>query len=162
MIYSTKRLVLGSLLATAVIMTTGCNKGPTRPPIEEAAIVGDWIEVVKEASTSARVAPTGEKKTLRHLTLNADKTFTFSLRTKSGKPLKGDFKCEGTWSINAELIQLEFKVSNSTFPENDERRDWAPETSLGLTKRDVAGSGITEVMIAEDLMGSPTTYMRAQ
>lgn len=152
------RSVLSGLLLVGVAAATGCEKGPTRPPIDASAIVGSWIELADQGPPSPRVQPRKEQTHLRHLTLKEGKTFEFSLRTKAGKPTK--HKIEGTWAI--EDNEVVFKVSSSTFADNDERRDWAPESSLGIRRKDVSGRGEVEVFSIVDLEGFQTSYVREE
>jgi hypothetical protein len=153
MIHSMKRLVWGGLLAAGVVFAVGCDRGPQRPAIDEASLVGSWVEVKDKGARSPRMAPLPESPFVRHVTLNADKTFEFSLRSKSGEP---KFKSEGTWAIEEKMIV--FKVTSSTFPENDERRGWAPESSEGVKKK---GAG-DEVLPILDLDEMVVDYKRAQ
>ena len=157
MMHATKRLVWGGLLATGVVMAIGCEKGPRRPAIDESAIVGSWIEVVEQAAPSPRVRARAETKYVRHLTINADKTFEFTLRTKSGEPAK--LKSEGTWAVEEKV--LVFKVTDSTIADKDERRNWAPESSDGIREKDIAGEGLIEVIETIDLEGMLVNYKRA-
>ena len=68
------------LLAAATLIVTGCGK--SRPPeatLSDSDIVGSWLEVPRtEAATARRVKTVEEQKFLRHVTINADKTFAFS------------------------------------------------------------------------------------
>ncbi len=158
MIRSMKRLVWGGLLAAGVVIATGCDRGARRATVDESAIVGSWIELVEKAAPSPRVAPRTETKYLRQLTLNADKTFEFSLRSKSGEAAK--FKSEGTWAIEEDLIV--FKVTSSTIGEKDERYNWAPESSVGVRERDISGEGLIQVLAIADLEGMVIDYKRGQ
>jgi hypothetical protein len=157
MIRSMKRLVWGGLLVAGVVIASGCDRGARRPTVSESAIVGTWVEMVEKAAPSPRVRARPESKYVRRVTLNADKTFEFSLRTKSGEETK--FKSEGTWAIEEGAIV--FKVTSSTFPENDERADWAPESSVGVRQRDVSGEGTIEVLPIVDLEGMVVDFKRA-
>ena len=163
MIRSTNRLALGGLLAVGIALATGCQKKYTPPPIDTSAIVGNWIEVVEQVPTSPRVPVASAKKHLRHVTINADKTFEFTLRTASGVPVKKK-NSEGAWEVRPEegAELLYFEVANTTFGEDDERRDWAPMSSIGIRKRDVGGHGVVETLVIEDLEGENITYIRAK
>ena len=161
MIQSVKQLVLAGLVVAGAVIVFGCEGQPGRPPFEASALVGNWIEVADQASINPRMRGAGAGKTeYRYLVLNADNTFEFSVRDKSGKPAKGDNKIEGSWQIKKS--ELVFTVTNSTFPKADERNDWAPETSLGIEKKQVQGRGITEVLTVVDLTGMPTTFVRTE
>jgi hypothetical protein len=156
MMHATKRLVWGGLLATGVVMMMGCERGPSRPAIDESAIVGKWVEVVEQAAPSPRMRARAETKYVRHLTINADKTFEFALHTKSGEPT--NLKSEGTWAVEEKV--LVFNVTDSTIAEKDERRAWAPESSDGVREKDIAGEGLIEVMETVDLEGMVVDYKR--
>lgn len=158
MIRSMKRLVWGGLLTAGVVIAIGCDKGPRRPTIDESALVGSWAELAEQAAPSPRVQPRAVTKYVRHVTLNADKTFEFSLRTKSGEPTK--FKSEGTWAIEEGTIV--FTVTSSTIPDEDERRGWAPDTSDGTREKDISGEGLIEVLQIVDLDGMAVNYKRGQ
>lgn len=156
-----KRPLLVGLLAAVVVIASGCERQAGRPPFEASALVGNWIEIADQASVNPRMRGAGAGKTeYRYLVFNADNTFEFSVRSKSGKPAKGNNKIEGTWQITSN--ELIFAVTNSTFPKADERNDWAPETSLGIEKKQVQGRGITEILTVVDLTGMPTTFVRTE
>lgn len=163
MIRSMNRLALGGLLAVGIAVATGCQKKYTPPPIDTSAIVGSWMEVVEEAPANPRMPTASPKKYLRNLTINADKTFEFTLRTASGDPVKNR-SSEGAWDVRAEegAELLYFDVANTTFGEDDDRRDWAPVSSIGIRKRDVGGHGVVETLVIEDLEGENVTYIRAK
>jgi len=102
---------------------------------------------------------TTEKKVLRYITFKEDNTFEFSLRDKAGKPSKDQSKVEGTWEIvESEIV---FKITSNTFADTDERRDWAPEASLGIAPREVGDEGIINVLSVRDAEGATMLYKSA-
>jgi hypothetical protein len=157
MVRSSKQLVLGGFLAVGLVAAIGCEKHYTRPPIDTSAILGSWIEIVQQGKPSPRVRAREPQAYVRYITLNEDKTFEFTLRTRDGKPTK--YKAEGTWAI--EENTLKFKVTSSTFAEKDERRNWVPESSLGIHKRDVGAEGRIDALPIADLEETVVDYKRA-
>jgi len=146
-----KRLMTVGLLAAAALLAGGCKRGPTRAPIDPGAITGTWIEVQEKGQRTARVAPQQETGFVRHLTVNADKTWTMVLHKKSGEATQD--KWEGTWAIEDNILM--FKVASSTVDEKSERRDLAPESSDGIRKRETG-----EVLSVVDLQGMAVDFKR--
>jgi hypothetical protein len=153
---SAKRVVLVGLLAAGILCGPACKKGSSRPPIESSAIVGKWVEVKDQGERSPRAAPRKETKFVRHITLNPDNTYVMTLYTQSGEATKD--KIEGTWKIEDNM--LVFQTTSSTFGQKDERRDWAPESSDGIVKRNMPGEGTIEVLSVIDMYGTVTYYKR--
>jgi hypothetical protein len=162
MYFLSRRVTLGVLLVTGVLVATGCGKSrPKETTLNDTLVTGSWIEVPpKAAAPSARVRSSAPQEFLRHITVNADKTFVFSLRTLDGKPTKDDKKVEGTWELNTELNLIEFTVGNNPFKTNETGHDWVPETMSQLGKKDVPGKGMTEVIFVSDLAGGSAKLMR--
>lgn len=164
MIRSNKRLVFLGLLATGMMIATGCGKGSRKPPpVDENALAGNWIEYTGKITSSprARTTDTKKKKSIRYLTVNADKTFEFSLKDNSGKPAKKGKKVEGTWEINLEEQEIIFTVTNNAFKAGEEGHDWAPMSSYGPKEKDVSGQGMMMMLSVADISGSSTMYKRA-
>lgn len=159
MFRSMRRIVLIGLLASGVVVVTGCGKKGSRPPIDQATIVGSWIEVVAQGRSNPRIK-LAEATELRQITIKADNSFEFVLLSKSGEPLKKNEKAEGTWKIDPVENALVFEVTNNTFPADDERRDWAPASSLGLSMREIGGQGQVEILEIIDLQDAPTAFKR--
>lgn len=159
MILSTKRLIFGGLLAAGFVLAAGCDRGPDRPPVDTTKLVGDWIEMANQAAINPRVpsADQQKKKEYRYITFKNDNTFEFSVRTESGEPTKDKGKIEGTWTITPENT-LTFKVTGNTFADGSERRDWAPESSVGISQREGPERMPIEVITIVDVEGEVTAF----
>jgi hypothetical protein len=158
MIHSAKWLVLAGLLATGLVLVSGCDRGSGRPPINTSAITGNWIELADQSAANPRMqGATKGKKTFRYLVINPDNTFEFSLRNKSGEPV-GEGVAKGSWALKGNT--LVFEVTENTFDEQEEAHEWAPESSVGINRRSIKGTQ-TEVLSVVDLSGLPTAYVRA-
>jgi len=157
-----KRAALPVLLVASALVASGCGK--SRPPeaiLSDAAVVGSWIEAPPKAVESSRRArPSAPQEFRRHVTLNADKTFVFSLRTLDGAPTKDDKKAEGTWEINTELNVVEFTVSKNPFKSSETGHDWVPETMSELAQKEMAEGGMSDVIYAYDLAGRSRKLVR--
>ena len=155
-----KPLVLVALALGGLVLMDGCSKKPSRPPIDEAAIAGKWIEIPVTETGNPRAAAGAGEKYRRYVEINADHTFVFSLRDKAGKP-KGKQKAEGTWKVNKEKNVIEFEVTNNTFDKSDEKYDWVPASSVGVHKGPVKGQGETDILSITDQTDTPYNYIRA-
>lgn len=157
-----KRATLPVLLVASGLVVSGCGK--SRPPeaiLNDAAVVGSWIEAPPKAGgPSRRVRPSAPQEFLSHVTINADQTFVFSLRTLDGAPTKDDKKAEGTWEINTELNIIEFTVGKNPFKSGETGHDWAPKTMSEMTQKEVAGGGMSDIIYAYDLAGKTRKLVR--
>ena len=159
----TKRMALGGLVAAIVAVVAGCEKKYVPPPVDTAAIVGDWIQFVEETPVNPRVRAAEPSKYLRHLTINGDNTFVFTICTKDGKPVKDSWKATGNWAARAsekEAEMLYFDVGQSGFSESEAQSGWVPVSSVGVRKHELSGRGETEALIIEDAEGESATYVR--
>ena len=160
MIRSRRQPFFRGLLAAGIVavVVSGCDKGPTRPPIDAAATVGSWVEIVEKVKANPRVAGREEGKNSRFLTVKADNTFEMGFRTPAGKETKDTI--EGTWVYQKEDNMLVFEISSSTFSEKDERRYLAPESSFGVRKQNIEGEGLIEVYAISDRDGMMAMFKR--
>jgi hypothetical protein len=159
MIRSTNRLFWSVLLVAGVVATSGCKKEEGRSPIDTTAMVGNWVEVTEQAKVNPRVADTGEGDLVRHLNVKADNTFVQTYTTPAGKETND--KIEGTWTLDQKDNIVTFEITDSTFGESDERRDSAPQSSVGVYKQSVEEEGLIEVLLVDDRMGGSVTFKRA-
>jgi hypothetical protein len=157
-----KPVTLFVLLAAGALIATGCGKGrPAETTLTDALVAGSWLEIAPKVVPSARRAETVKPQNfLRHVTLNADKTFVFSLRTLDGAKTKDDKKVEGTWEIDKEMNVVVFTVTDDPFKSGEEGYNWVPETLSQLIKKEVEGLGKTDVIYAEDLAGGSSKLVR--
>ena len=157
-----KRAALPVLLVASALVASGCGKSrPQEAILSDATVVGSWIEAPREAAESSRRArPSAPQEFLRHVTLNADKTFVFSLRTLDGAPTKDNKKAEGKWEINTDLNVIEFTVGSNQFKSGETGHDWVPETMSEMAQKEVAGRGMTDTIYAYDLAGKPRKLVR--
>lgn len=140
----------------------GCGKKKYQaPPIDQNAMAGNWVELVK--APSGRSAPqTNQKQTaFRHLTINADKTFVFTLVDDSGKQI-GTQKAEGTVAVNTEKHEITFTITNNGFQPNDKGANWAPATSSTLQEELVDGSTKMLIFSITDVGGTSARYKKAE
>jgi hypothetical protein len=163
MTLSTKRLACGGLLAAGLLVVASCERGPGRPPIDTTQLVGNWIELADQAAVNprARVADEEKKKDYRYIAFKNDNTFEFSVRTESGEPTKDKGQIEGTWAITTENT-ITFTVTNNTFADGSERRDWAPEFSAGISQKEAPGRGTIQALTIVDVEGGATAFTRAK
>lgn len=158
-----KYVCLGLALMT-VAMVSGCGKKEYKaPPIKESALAGNWIEMEKKSQLSARTAqPTQEKQTtFKHLTINPDKSFVFTVRDASGKP-HGESKAEGTISINHDQHEITFTVSNSTFKAGDPGANWVPAISNSFKEELIDGATKMLILTVTDANGSVAKFKKAE
>lgn len=158
-----KSACLGLALMTFA-MFSGCGKKEYKaPPINEGALAGNWIEMEKKAQLSARTAqPTQEKQTtFKHLTINPDKSFVFTVCDAAGKPLGGG-KAEGTLSINREQHEITFTVSNSTFKAGDAGANWMPAISNSFKEELIDGATKMLILTVTDANGSVAKFKKAE
>jgi len=162
MIVSVQRLVFGSLLAAGFVLAAGCDRGPGRPPVDTSALVGNWIELADQAKANPRVrgAEKERKREYRYIVLKADNTFELSVRSAKGEPTKDTGKIEGTWEVTADNT-ITFKATSNTFADGSERRDWAPESSIGVSKRESPDHTTIDVMTIVDVEGAVTAFRPA-
>ena len=157
-----KSVTFSVLLVAGVLVATGCGK--SRPPettLSDSAVAGSWLESAPKVVASARRTQTAEpQQFLRHITVNADKTFVFSLRTLDGAPAKDDKKVEGTWEIDSEQNMVILTVTNNPFKPNETGYDWVPEKMFDLTQKEIAGEGKTDIVYATDLRDRSANLVR--
>jgi|GEM_PF-4174893 len=162
----TARLSLVAAAALSYAALSGCGeKRYKAPAIEESDLVGQWTQVEKEISASSRrrsnPSNTKEFKFKRHLVINQDKTFVFSLRDLSGNPYAEDKKAEGTWAFDAKSDEIVFTVANSTFEAGGEGADWVPSTGLTLREERVSDSEQAMVLTIGETGGKSGKYKRS-
>jgi hypothetical protein len=157
-----RRAALPVLLVASALVASGCGKSrPQEAVLSDAAVVGSWIEAPPKAVESARRArPSAPQEFLRHVTLNADKTFVFSLRKLDGAPPKDDKKAEGTWELNTQLNVIEFTVGTNQFKSGDTGYDWVPKTMSEMARQEVAERGMSDIIHAYDQTGSSAKLVR--
>ena len=150
--HCSKCLTLSILLVTGVVIATGCGKSrPKELALSDAAIAGTWVETAPKVAASARRMRTTQQEFIRHLVMNADQTFVFSLRELDGSPTKDDKKIEGTWAIDSEQNVVALTVTNNPFKSSETGYDWVPETLSEMTNKEIQGYGKTDVIYATDV-----------
>ncbi len=148
MMRATKILVLIVAAAALVTGSTGCNKKrPTRPPLDENAVIGTWAEPTSAEEVNPRAAGLTAEKYHRKIEMKADHTFVFTILTKSGKTAG---TIEGNWKLNPEKNIIEFEVTSSTLSASSELNDWAPATSIGVYELNVKGKGVVQALSITD------------
>jgi hypothetical protein len=156
-----KRVTIPLLLVAGVLVVAGCGKSrPEEAVLSDDAVVGNWLESPPKVVASARRAQTEPQKFLRHVTLNADKTFVFTLRTMSGDPTKDDKQITGTWEIDGEQNMVMFTVTDNGFKAGETGRDWVPESLHEMTQREIADRGMTDIIYATDLASRSAKMVR--
>ena len=156
-----KRVTVSLLLVVGVLAVTGCGKSRAQEAVlTDDAVVGDWLESPPKVVASVRRAQTEPQKFLRHVTLTADKTFVFTLRTLDGNPTKDNKQTTGTWEIDSELNMVIFTVTDNAFKSGETGRDWVPESLSEMTRKDIADRGKTDVIYATDLAGGSAKLVR--
>jgi len=149
------------LLVAGTLIATGCGKGRTQEAVlSDSLVVGSWLEPPPREMPSARRAQTVAREFVRHITINADKTFVFSLRTLDGGPTKDDKKVEGTWAIDSAQNMVILTVTKNPFKSNETGYDWVPETLSEMAEKEIAGQGQTDIMYAMDLGGRSAKLVR--
>ena len=134
MIRLTGRLLVGTALVMSGLVVAGCEKKPVRPKVDTSAMAGTWVEKKTDAGRG-RVQVVGPQS-LRHLTINSDKTFEFTLTTDSGQAIDG--KATGTWAVEGEMVV--FDVKENTF-KKEEHKQMAPASSDGVFEREFTDRG---------------------
>jgi hypothetical protein len=156
-----KPIVFSVLLVAGILIATGCGKSrPQELTLTDSAVTGSWLESAPTTTASPRRAQTSEPKFLRHVTLNADKTFIFSLRTLDGAVTSDDKKVEGTWEIDSEQNAVALTVTKNPFKSSETGYDWVPETLSEMTQKEIAGEGKTDIIYATDLAGRSAKLVR--
>ncbi len=157
-----KRVTVPLLLVAGVLVVAGCGKGRAQEDILTAdTVVGDWLESPpKVLPPSARRAKTKPQNFRRHVTLNADQTFVFSLRTLDGDPTKDNKQTTGTWDVDTDQNMVIFTVTDNPFKSSETGRDWVPESLSEMTQKDIADRGMTDIIYATDLTGDSAKLVR--
>lgn len=156
-----KRVTVPLLLVAGMLVVTGCGKSrPQEAVLTDAAVVGNWLETAPTNVSSGRRAKTETQEYRRHVTLNADKTFVFSLRTLDGDPTKDNKQTTGTWKIDTEQNMVMFTVAENGFKAGETGRDWVPEFLYQLARKDIDGRGMTDVIYSTDLTGKSARLVR--
>ncbi len=156
-----KPLALIAAALVGLVLMDGCKKKPSRPPINESAVVGKWIEIPTAEIANPRAAAAAPEKVRRYIDIKDDHTFVFSLRDKAGKP-KGKATAEGTWKVNPQTNVIEFEVTKNGFDKNSEKYDWVPATSVGVHRGAVKNQGETDILSITDQTDTPYNYIHAQ
>lgn len=149
------------LLVAGTLIATGCGKGRTQEAVlSDSLVVGSWLEAPPREIPSARRAQTVAREFVRHITINADKTFVFSLRNLDGSLTKEDKKVEGTWTIDSAQNLVVLTVTNNPFKASETGYDWVPEALSEMAEKEIAGQGKTDVIYATDLTGRSAKLVR--
>ena len=152
------RHVCFGLALASYALFGGCGKKEYKAaPIDESLLPGNWVQIERE-KTTARMNQRSDSKAkgVRHLTINADKTFTFTICDASGKPI-GDKKAEGTLAVNTEKHEITYNVTTNTFKSDDAGATWVPASSYTIQKELVDGTE-TLVLSVTEVGGSTTRY----
>jgi len=157
------RLAAAAIVAACVVATVGCQKKYVPPPIDPTAITGDWVQYVETAPENPRVRAAAPPKYLRHLTINADKSFTFSIVNKDGSPANPNWNAEGTWEVRKEEgggEMLYFTVTKNNIPDSSEYHGWVPASSIGIRPHEIGSRGRIDAMDVADAAGAGAVYIR--